>query len=242
MLRLRELRNVIILKRLRKVAAELALPPPAPTFVPFRRKRLHFTPPPRPKHHKVAAVLAATPVGLLQVPFRRRRRRAPPVPVVFRRHRRSLAWLVVQAPAVFIPHKTKRKPAFRPTFRRRKARIAGIIGARAFLFPPSQAWNWNGQPAQLSQHLAPASKAWVWNPQPAALSFGLATASKAWVWAKNSAVLSFALSTGKAWGWNARAAVLAGGNISPLLKKGFDIMRGVMWGVMRGNVDRGQMY
>jgi hypothetical protein len=191
-----------------------------------------------PTKRKVAGELAQPPVVNTTWTPRPRKR-----PHLFRlvrpRKHRSVAAILAVAPAapVFIPHRRKPVRRYAVVRPRRHPHIAGIIGARAFLLPPSQPWNWHAQPPPLNFALGTVSQPWNWHGQAATLSFALTGASKAWVWTKNAATLSFALRMGQAWNWAARATV-AGGNIPGNVKHGFDIVRQVVWGVVRGVLDR----
>jgi hypothetical protein len=160
------------------------------------------------------------------------------IEIVLPRRKKSAAWIVPPVAPTFIPRRKKPTRRYATAVRpRRHPHIAAIIGARGFLLPPSKPWNWNAQSPPLNFALGTVSKPWNWHGQAATLGFSILGASKAWVWTKNAATLSFSLRMGQAWGWVARATI-AGGNIPGGVKHGFDIVRQVIWGVVRGVLDR----
>lgn len=187
------------------------------------------------KTRKVAAWLNPQPFIWQQRPIKHKH-----LPILTRPKKHAkVAGILAVPPAVpvFVPF--KRKHVHRAALYRRptkRGRNTAIIGGRNFLLPPSQAWNWQGTAPNLGFTFLAVSKAWHWSANAANLNFTLpAPAVAAWNWATQNPAFTFTMITVRqTWNWVARAAVITGGNITPVLHKGYDIMQGVMRSIMRG--------
>jgi hypothetical protein len=230
------------------------------TFFKPRRRRLKvpkvFSKSPIKQRHRFPAWLKQQGAYWL---YRKPKRLRLPKQKFIRhpRQHRFPAWLVQQG-AYWIHRKKKVAPHLLIKARPKRKSIAWlVISAAQFLFPPSKAWNWNGQAALFNLSLGTVSKAWNWNAQAALLNLTLGTVSKAWVWAKNAPAVGLALGTvskawnwarntipglpftlgvsSKAWNWVPRPAII----ISTSIKKiAWNIMRPVLWGILRGEEER----
>lgn len=118
-------------------------------------------------------------------------------------------------------------------------------------------WVWQANTPKVNHSLAAAQKDWVWAPNAPKINGVVVTVQKAWDWVANApAVARGLVTTSKSWVWNpqapsftyaflfqppkamwswvARAAVLSGGNIPGKVKEAFNVMRPIVWGVVRG--------
>lgn len=100
-------------------------------------------------------------------------------------------------------------------------------------------WAWVGNAPTLltGSTITAAQKAWAWVANAPRILTGttLQTVQKQWVWAKNTPVFSTMINPPKAmWAWVARAPILSGGNIPHKVKEAFNVIRPVVWGVVRG--------
>lgn len=120
---------------------------------------------------------------------------------------------------------------------------APAISIGLILLPPQKAWAWFAHAPVLNTVVQTVQKAWAWVPHAPTISHALQTVKKSWVWLAQAPTLipSTIINPPRAlWAWVGRAPILSGGNIPGHIKHGFNVMRGVMWGVLSG-IDRGEM-
>lgn len=102
-----------------------------------------------------------------------------------------------------------------------------------FTFGP-QDWDWQGNAPTVSMSFLFANKAWHWAANAPTISSAFTFANKAWHWVDNGFSLTFTTSLAfqKAWAWTARRAIFSGGNFPSV--KGWNVIRPVIWGALRG--------
>lgn len=107
------------------------------------------------------------------------------------------------------------------------------------LSPPQKQWQWVGNTPVFSSAIQTAQKQWAWAAHIPTLNKTLVNMQKAWAWVGNVPTLTFTtiINPPKAiWAWVARAAILSGGNIPHKVKEAFNVMRPILWGVIRGTL------